>query len=70
VLLLLLLLLQITCEARRVTDSISINGICSLIPVATCCEPDNPDEGIMFALNAARLSRKRSGSHNKQYYQQ
>jgi hypothetical protein len=64
---------QVTCEARRVTDSISINGICSLIPVATCCEPDNPDEGIVFAISQERRSRRKGRKGGKQkgsYYQQ
>lgn len=63
---------QVTCEARRVTDSISINGICSLIPVATCCEPDNPDEGIVFAISqAARSRREKKGLKDKRTsYQQ
>lgn len=52
--------MQILCEAKRVTDSVPINGICSLIPVATCCEPENPDEGLVFvrSLQAGRRQEK------------
>lgn len=48
------LLLQVRCEAKRVTDSISIKGICSLIPVAECCEAENPDEEYIFEQQAEK----------------
>lgn len=60
---------QILCEAKRVTDSVAINGICSLIPVATCCEPENPEEGLVF-VRSLQADRRREKQFREPVYKQ
>lgn len=64
-----LCVLQVKCEAKRVTDSVSIKGICSLIPVAKCCEPENPEEGLVF-VRTLRDDRRREKLDREQEDQQ
>lgn len=64
-----LCVMQVQCEAKRVTDNVTINGICSLIPVATCCEPENPEEGLVFVRTLRNDRRREKQVRGPQYHQ-